>query len=375
VAGIFVRPPPGNAFSRLRPVFAIAALVVALPWLLYLHGTLGRWSLGEKGEYNFWRSFAAEHGREFPPPAGLAERVNESPERAPAPSGDGVRVVEFTLRHPDVVLARSARNLATIIASTVPVTLYWPLVPLAVVGVVRRRRRNPDREPEASVAPGVEDEARSRVPPGAWPVLVTLVAMPLLYAPFSVDRRFFVPAVPVLLIACAAGIERIESWFAPGARGADRGRSPATARRVVNAALALLVVLSIAYTFVKGAGFDHAPEHRLAGEWLRRNYRNTSAMEGGTETPLERPAVMSRKPWVAFYSGGLIATLPDAPPESLLAVARAKGADVMVADARSAASDRPRLAPLVDPRGEPDGLSVLHREPGPPALVLYRFLR
>ena len=84
---------------------------------------------------------------------------------------------------------------------------------------------------------------------------------------------------------------------------------------------------------------------------------------------------MSRKPWVAFYSGGLIAALPDAPTELLLARARTKGADVLVADARSAASDRPGLAPLVDPPGDPDGLAALHREPSRPALVVSRPLR
>ena len=376
-AGLFVRPP-GRAISRLRPAFAIAAIVVALPWLLFLHATLGRWSLGEKGEYNFWRSFAVEYGREFPPPAGLAERVNESPERAPAPAGDPVRAAEFTLRHPDVVLARCARNLGTILASTLPVTLYWPLVPLAVLGLARGRGRNRDRAQAAPPAPAAEGgspRANSAWPPGAWPVAVALTAMPLLYAPFSVDRRFFVPAVPLLLIACAAGVVRIESWLARGTPGAAPSTGPAAPPRFANAALALLIVLSVAYTFARGTGFDHAPEHRRAGEWLRRNHRNTSAMGARSETALERPVVMSRKPWVAFYSGGLIATLPDAPAELVLARARAKGADVLVADARSAASDRPGLASLVDPPRDPDGFAAIHREPGPPALVLYRPLR
>jgi hypothetical protein len=81
---------------------------------------------------------------------------------------------------------------------------------------------------------------------------------------------------------------------------------------------------------------------------------------------------MSRKPWVAFYSGGLIATLPDVPPDSLVALARAKGVGVLVADGRSARSDRPRLESLLDPTRAPASLSVLHQEAGPPPLVLYR---
>jgi hypothetical protein len=74
---------------------------------------------------------------------------------------------------------------------------------------------------------------------------------------------------------------------------------------------------------------------------------------------------------VAFYSGGLIAALPDVPADSLVAIARARGA-VLVADERSARSDRPALEPLLDPASAPAGLRAIHREPGPPPLVLYR---
>ena len=340
VVGLFrgrsaATPGAGGSFvARLRPAFVVAVLVVALPWLMFLHGTLGRWTLGEKGEYNFWRAFASEYAADFPAPAGLAARVNESPEIAPPPSTDRVHVPEFALRRPGVVLARCAGNLATILVSTLPVTLYWALVPFALLALLRAW------------------------PPGAWPVAVALGAMPLLYAPFSVDRRFFVPAVPLLLIACAAGIERGESWLA------RRAGSAARARRGVNAALAVIVALAVGYAFTKGSGFDQAPEHRRAGEWLGRNPEAGTA--GG-----ERPIVMSRKPWVAFYSGGLIAALPDTAPDSLVALARARGA-FLVADERSARSDRPRLAPLLDASGPPAGLTAIHREPGPPSLVLYR---
>jgi hypothetical protein len=81
---------------------------------------------------------------------------------------------------------------------------------------------------------------------------------------------------------------------------------------------------------------------------------------------------MSRKPWVAFYSGGLIAALPNAPPDSLYNLARIRGSDVLVADERSARTDRPRLEPLLHASSVPNGFTLLHIERGPPALVLYR---
>lgn len=356
LAGLILRPPasdgapasaaPRALAARLRPAFVIATVVVALPWLLFVHATLGRWSLGEKGEYNFWRAFATDYAADFPAPVALAERVNESPEIAPAPSGPGVRAVAFALRHPGVVGLRCARNLAIIVTSTLPAVLYWPLVPLALVALFRPRR------------------------PGVWPVAVTLGAMPLLYAPFSVDRRFFVPAVPLLLIACAAGVDRLEARLRRGTPGAPG------ARRGIDAALALLFALSVVYTFAKGAGFEAAPEHRRAGEWLRRNAGALRRTGASASTGVgERPVVMARKPWVAFYSGGLISALPDVPPDSLYFLARTRGSDVLVADERSARTDRPRLQSLLIASRVPGGFGLLHEEPGPPRLLLYRTTR
>jgi dolichyl-phosphate-mannose-protein mannosyltransferase len=343
--GLF-RPAQNRAsLARLRPAFALATLIVALPWLLFIHATLGRWSLGEKGEYNFWRAFATEYAVDFPPPAGLAERVNQSPEIAPAPSSAGVHALDFTLRHPDIVVMRCALNLGNILVSTLPATLYWPLVPLALLALFRPPGR------------------------GAWPVIATLAAMPVLYAPFSVDRRFFVPAVPLLLLACAAGIDRIEHRLARAPGGGIR------THRAIQAALAVLLVLSVAYTFGKGAGFDSAPEHRRAGEWLRRE---AGALALGAQHPSGaggRPVVMSRKPWVAFYSGGLIAALPNSPADSLNLLAQVSGSDVLVADERSARKDRPRLEPFLNARGVPQGFARIYGDPGPPALVLYRTSR
>jgi dolichyl-phosphate-mannose-protein mannosyltransferase len=355
LAGLFLGPPaaggppasatPRARVARLRPAFAIATVIVALPWLVFVHATLGRWSLGEKGEYNFWRAFATDYAADFPAPVALAERVNESPEIAPAP-GPGVSAVGFALRHPGVLGRRCARNLAIIVTSTLPAVLYWPLVPLALLALFRPRR------------------------PGVWPVAVTLCAMPLLYAPFSVDRRFLVPAVPLLLIACAAGIGRLEAGLQRGTPGA------AGARRRIDGALALLFVLSVAYTFAKGAGFDDAPEHRRAGEWLRRSAGALRRTGAPASTGVgERPVVMARKPWVAFYSGGLIAALPDAPPDSLYVLARTRGSDVLVADERSARTDRPRLQSLLIASRVPGGFTLLHEEPGPPRLLLYRTRR
>jgi hypothetical protein len=341
-----LRRDPHRGWRRLRPAFALAALTVALPWLLFLHASLGHWSLGEKGEYNFWRAFAAEYARELPAPAGLAERVNDSSEIALSETAARVRALEFTARQPGLVVGRTLRNLATIVTGSMPAALYWPLALLAALALLAPRAG------------------------GFWPVAVTLGAMPLLYAPFSVDRRFLVPAVPLLLVVCAMGLAWVESRVSRATRDERR------VRRSVNAGLALVATLTVVYSFGRGARFEDAPEQRAAGEWLRRAWPELPAAgPAGASREREtqdRPLVMARKPWVAFYSGGLIVAYPNAPLDTVLALARRRNVDVLVVDQRSADTDRPQLAPLLDPARPPPGLAVIHREPGPPPLLLYR---
>ncbi len=337
----------GPLAARLRPRFALATLAVALPFLVFVHAELGRWSLGEKGGYNFWRAYAGEYGSLYPPPVALARRVNDSRELARDLPSPPVHALKFALRRPALVLGRSASNLATIVTHTLPVTIYVPFAALALAGLLVTRR-------------------------GGWPVAVTLVAVPLLYAPLSSDRRFFVPLVPLLLPFAAGGIAWLEAGLG------RRLRAEARARRVSNAACVALLAFGVVYAFARGARFDEAPEQRAAGEWLRRTWPELREAPGdgfpGREATA-RPVVMARKPWVAYYGGGLIASLPDVPLDSLLVLARRNGVDVLVADARSARADRPQLAPLLDPASAPGALAPLHRESGPEALVLYRLRR
>src|SRR5205085_9272958 len=85
-----------------------------------------------------------------------------------------------------------------------------------------------------------------------------------------------------------------------------------------------------------------------------------------------RPIVAARKPWVAFYSGGMIAELPDSLPGDLAALARLHATVFLVADARSAFSDRPALQPLLDPALAPPGLVPVQVIERPDRIVLYR---
>jgi len=375
--------------ARLRPAFVLTLVLVALPYALFVHGRLGTWSLGEKGAYNFWRAYRTEYARVYPPPTSLAHRVNESPEIAgdsprsrarglPAPGQVGgpsvgglpdpdqvggpragagsdaerVHLLGFMLARPGAVLGSSLRRLARIVFDTLPTTLYWPIALLALLGFAGART-------------------------GPWWIVVTPLALsPLLYAPFSTDRRFFVPLVPLLLIGCGQGLRWLDQRSSSAAASARLGR---VARPVAMA----LVLYSIAWSLWLLREQHPAKEQRAMGEWLRTAWADPAqraqlsgvanaapgaASVGGSA----RPIVAARKPWVAFYSGGLIAELPDTLPGRLTALSDLHGPVFVVADARSARSDRPQLAPLLDPSGAPGTLALVHRIDVPAPILLYR---
>jgi len=184
--------------------------------------------------------------------------------------------------------------------------------------------------------------------PGLAPSLAVLVTMLLLYAPFSVDRRFLVPAVPLLLIAAATFLES--------------GLAAAGWRRRASTLLVLaLGIGGFVYAYA-GARRDDAPEHRVAGAWLAN---------WSKDQRLERPIVMSRKTWVAFYSGGRIAELPDGNADAVRARIAGNGTDVLIVDERWAVATRPALAPFLDPRNAPAGFVPLHEITAPKRLVIY----
>ena len=314
--------PPGTRRSRVRPDFALAMIVVCMPWLIFLHHRTGGWTLGEKGTYNFWRAHREAHARHFPPPEALPRRVNRSPEIAPPPRPGEVRPFEILRREPGAVLGKSLRQLGTLLVSTYPVTIGWPVALLALAGFLVPR-----------AGPW-------------WVVWMPMAIAPLLLAPFSVDRRFLVPMVPLALPLAAAALAalggRWRGWPAP-------------------ALTAVLATGLLAYALGIPARADRAPELRDAGAWVREAWRREGKESG-------RPVVMARKPYVAFYSGGLIADLIDAPPESILADARRTGVDILVADARAARGDRPQIAGWLE--RAPDGWSLIQRRDSPEPVSL-----
>jgi hypothetical protein len=300
-------------------VLVLALGLVAAPWVGFVSAELGQFSLGEKASANLWREYRDLHGRHFPEPGGIGERAFASPELARTLPASSWSMLDVVRAEPGAVASRIAARFVRIVTRSIAEACYWPFVLIALGGIAIAAR------------------------PSFRPALAVLVAMPLLYAPFSDDRRFFVPLVPIVVILGAAAIERL--------------RRPLVAHVLV----AALAVGFGAYDLLHPLT-DSAPEHRAAGVWLRQAWKPEEAGR--------RPIVMSRKSWVAFYAGGLLTELPEGGLDSVLARAARRDVDVLVVDERWAVRTRPELAPLLDPGATPRGWTMLRRFDGAHPLVI-----
>ncbi len=311
--------------------FLLPLALVLLPYVAFVHARTGAISLGEKGEYNFWRAYRSEYARVLPEPATLSERVSDSPELADRLPPSRPDVAGFIARAPGIVAIRTLRNLIRLTFGSLPNAITPAFLVFAVAGVGAVPLRT------------------------AWPVAAPVAFALLLYAPFSADRRFLVPWIPFVLLFASIGVRRIGAW---GARGA-----PGRAARNSGVLIAATVCLYSIYALVFTHSIDSAPEHRAAGLRLR-----AYADSLGTDEAL---VVMSRKPWVAYYAAALHAELPDAPLTGIESRIRSTGTRVLVVDDRWALPQRPVLAALRDPALAPPGYAPLFRIAAPPPIILY----
>ena len=318
-------------------VLGLVALAVAAPQLLFLRRHTGRWTLsGKLGvTYEIGKAVTgkdpvlydevvfglaadgeihAASALRFQPAVGRS-----APGRAPAPAVAGGDPGESAAASPrsSEVAARFAGNLLHVVRRSVTSEMFsslW-LAPVAVwLWTAWRRRRLLDDLPLLAAA---------------LPV-VTFLA-------FHVQQRFFVPALPPLLIWAGAGLEEMRRWLA--------GRGV----RATGALLALPVVAYLVWGNVEYARRGLATSdfaHEEAGRWLRRN------SSAGAR-------VMTRDTAIPVYGLRRQAYFPRAPWPRVVEYARSRGATHLAVDEREATELRPWLAFLFTHQLPPE-LRLVH---------------
>jgi 4-amino-4-deoxy-L-arabinose transferase-like glycosyltransferase len=185
--------------------------------------------------------------------------------------------------------------------------------------------------------------------------LLTLALFPL----SVVDPRYFLPALPALMLLAACGWSVLDEYL-PVVRLPIAGRS----RRWPLATILVSVTLGI---FAAGslAGpllFPRPTEYRAAGLALR------GVVPDGAH-------ILARKRQVPFYAGGTWEWLPYGTLEDVLAYAADHEARYLVVDEATTPSLRPQLAPLLDPAAAPATLAPVYVSAGGPRVVVYEIRR
>jgi len=150
-------------------------------------------------------------------------------------------------------------------------------------------------------------------------ILLTLfLFLPLLFPPFHwINPRYFLIFIAMGLIFASSGIiyfsNRWENIY------------PVLKGKLIFAAILIILISSLpkmTQPFREDKYYRHWVEHKAMGRWMRENI-------GGD------PRIICKKPFVAFYAGGVVIGLHDLAAESLYSFAIENKASYLIVDERS----------------------------------------
>ncbi|MEZ4766912.1 MAG: hypothetical protein R2844_00595 [Caldilineales bacterium] len=319
------------AAARVRwtavALFALAFLLLALPYMGYLHHTTGHVLIsGKSGITTTLGAAITDQGSALGEDAGSVldssgeEILWLSPEQFDASLLAEVRA--------DPVLA--ARRLARNLLALPPVVLNDLVGPLLL----------------ALAALGLFARPQDRATTGRqafWLAsLLPLAVVPL----FHVNARLLTPLVPVVLVWSAEGMLAVAAWITGTAASWPRWRPLATAALAGGLLVVLLAgILGQRHALAAGQA-SLFPSHQQAGEWL------------ATASQPSDP-VMTRNTEIGLYAGRPLVALPNATWEEIVAYGKARGARWLVLDDWEVETVRPQLAPLLTPSLAPPEVTLV----------------
>lgn len=310
--------------ARRRNAAALAAffatfLLVGAPYVVYLHGISGRWMVsGKLGiTYESGRVIRTQDVAAYDELTnGVDPATGEM--RWDSESRFSVDMLGLLFHHTGELVARVGINLRQLLANPwrQPVLPLPLLLPIAVA-VFRRGglRRRLERE--------------------VW--LLAAAAPVAAFLLFHVQQRFFVPALPALLIWAAAGLVAIAEAIAARLPPAARLR-PLASPGALAAALVLLTAAGLALVHVAIVR-EQVPTcwfaHKAAGRWIHDH------------TPADA-RVLTVDYAICVYGDRTCLASPRVGYHELLDYARRHGVGYLVVDDVQVRAARPFLAFLLD---------------------------
>lgn len=294
-------------------LFSVLFSLLAVPYVLYLHDELGRWTYSGKAAGNIQ---AAAAGLTHGTPEWEREMLSltENGQLRILAIEDQSDPLAAFVNNPQlgtkIFLDQLYKFYSRELQQTFPLWLL-PLTGLGLFTAWDRRR---------AAANGY---------------LLLMMTPALLIFTMYAHNRFFIPFVPMAAIWAAMGWERLEQW---GGESATLSLKGAWLRRVTRLApvlVALAVLLPVAglaaATVLKQ---EHDPRYRQAGEWLKQ-----------TAGPGQR--IMGREYTTALYAGGTAVMLPWADLAATNDYAAAQEVDYLTISRRDIIDIRIEMMPIL----------------------------
>jgi 4-amino-4-deoxy-L-arabinose transferase-like glycosyltransferase len=317
--------------AALRPLGAFLAglALFAAPYALFLYQQTGS-VISPKTQITQWHAAALDAGDGDPVAYeqaydAYAEFLANPREPLPVPNAPLGEVAGRYLRNVALEAWLWVTSLSLI-------TALWLIPAMAGIGWLPRRRA------AFLLAP-----------------LVPLALFPLTV----VDPRYFLPALPALMLLAACGWNLLDEYL-PVVRVLLGGRSRRwpLAAVLVGATLAAFAAADLAGPFL----VPRPLEYRAAGLALR------GAVPAGAH-------ILARKRQVPFYAGATWEWLPYGTLDEVLAYAEAHEARYLVVDEATTPSLRPQLAGLLEPGSAPASLRAVYVAEEGPRVVVYEISR
>lgn len=350
VVGVLARRQArsGRAWAALVG-FILAAILVALPYLVYIHAHTGRWMVsGKLGvTYDIGRAVLARDPAEYDRVTASLDSTGReiiwySPERFQRD------LAAELAASPVQVLRRVWANFRLLLDAWFAITVF-PTLLLVFVGLAWFAKPWDRRRVVAELFWAA----------GLVPLLVA-------FLPFHVEIRFFAPALPIALAWVGRGAVVMGDWAADTVRAllAERPLAAWLRRLLIALPVLLVCVAFVGLTVVavsegrRGTDFGH----REAGLWLRDH-----APQGSV--------VMARDLAIALYAGLDWVPSPRAEMPQFLEYARAHGVDYVVVDEREVTVVRPHMKALLKPETAPPELTLAYQFVGNKGRTLVYALR
>ncbi len=299
----------------------IGFLLIASPYLLFLHKETGNWMISGQSNPDFLIKGATIIGAED---VSKYEKAYESVYYG-APKGKIQSFLGYVLSNPKSFISNYIKNVYHTFTYNIP--LLFPIFFLLFVGL------------------GLFKTPWSTVRLKKELFLICFFLIPLIIYPITITSpRMFVSLTIILLIWAAKGCIELESW----------------SNKLRNIAIIFVIVLCLLGNAAAGLGainisdtnFSNEKteliEYKQAGLWLKENAEPT-------------PIIMARKVRIAFYANGLYVRLPYTDYEGILKKACKSKVDYLIIDKASTEKLRPNLIFLLNERNTPDNLKFIHK--------------